>query len=87
MIPDTTTEVSNIFDSEITSEVSHTTTAFPEGINKELMEETKVTLLNVRSLARELSQANDQFLTGIKKLLDEANKYGTEIDTYSRPQQ
>lgn len=87
MLPDTATEINNTLDSEITPEISNTTTVLPEGINQELIQETQVTLLNIRSLAQELSQANDQFLTGIKKLLDEANKYSTEIDSYSKPKQ
>ncbi|MBU1120001.1 hypothetical protein KKA50_02310 [Patescibacteria group bacterium] len=85
MIPDTTTEINNILDPEITPEVDTVTNTLPEKINTQLLVDAETKGREIKYLAQELSQVNDQFLTGIGKLLEEADKYRAEVASY-RPQ-
>jgi uncharacterized coiled-coil DUF342 family protein len=84
MIPDTTTETNNILDLEIAPDVNTSTNILPEQINMQLIEDAQTKGREIKNLAQELSQVNDQFLTGIGKLLDEADKYSAEIDRYNK---
>lgn len=87
MIPDTITETNNILDLEIAPDINTSINILPEQINTQLIEDAQTKGREIKNLAQELLQVNDQFLTGIKTLLDEAEKYSAEIDSYTPKKQ